>query len=425
MFLFLAFLLLLGSDDPLRRGLAALRDNHVQEAIDAFTSAERAHPEDARVHNFMGLALMAAGNTNAAAAEYLRATELNNQLEDAYRNLGYLEWSTHEHAAARSHLERALQLAPNDKFALYYLARVEMEDHETARAVARFATLGDKFDLALAYLYAGRYQDSAEVARSLPLSADVSTLLGVAEAKLGNEKPAAAALQKAAEINPEHEELWLNFSCELMGASHYREALAAVQAGLGANPKSYALHLRLGAVDLALGDYSQAENIFRNLLQAGDPLPMSAAGLAQVLLRTGRAEEAANLLSVSERRLGAQFLILYYEGLALDRSGDRKSALETFRRAVQANPESAEAHFGVGRVVLALGQSQEAAGEFETVLRLQPDNVAARRLLRLAYARAGDKNVTLPPVSQDETTPPSLVGDFILPDWRPPSGELP
>ncbi|MBV9265816.1 MAG: tetratricopeptide repeat protein [Acidobacteriaceae bacterium] len=425
-FFFVTLLLLTGFDDPFQRGLVALRQDHIQEAIDAFTAAASAHPNDARVHNFLGLAFMAADRTKDAAAEYLRATELNGQFEDAYRNLGYLEWSSHEHARARSHLERALQLAPGDKFALYYLGRVEMDDHDAASAVRSFERLGDSFDLALAYLYAGRYQDSVKTAKNLPDSADASTVLGVAEAKLGDESGAAAALRKAAEADGGHEERWLNLSRELMGSSHYPEALAAVEQGLRSNPRSYALQLRLGAVHLASGDYAAAEKAFRELVDASDPLPTSAAGLAQVLLRTGRAEEAVTLLSSTERRLGPQFLIVYFEGLALDRSGDRKSALVAFRRAVDMNPENPEAHFGVGRIELVLGQPREAAGELETVLRLQPRNVAAQRLLRLAKARAkedSNKDVTLPSDIEADREPPSFVGDFLLPDWHPPRSE--
>lgn len=420
MFLRLALFLLVGFDDPFQRGLAALRQDRAQEAIEAFTAAEKMHPEDARIHNFLGVALMAAGNTKAASAEYLRATELNEQFEDAYRNLGYLEWATHEDDRARLHLERALALEPSDKFALYYLARVDIDDHEPAPALHRFERLGNRFDVALAYLYAGRYQDSAKAARGLPLSADVSTIVGVAEAKLGNESAATAAFEKAAELEPGREEHWLNLSGELMGGSHYQKALADVEAGLRANPRSYALQLRLGAVQLALGDYSAAEKIFRDLVEAGDPLPTSVVGLAQVLLRTGRADEAVALLRSAEGRLGPQFVILYFEGLALDRSGDRNSALASFRRAVEANPESPEAHFGAGRLLLALGRAQEAASELETVLRLQPGNLAARRLLRVAHGRTGNKNLTLTPDTQNDDASPSAIGDFILPDWEAP-----
>src|SRR5271169_815018 len=122
-----------------------------------------------------------------------------------------------------------------------------------------------------------------------------------------------------------------------MELNRYPEALAAVQQSLLAIPKSYALHLRLGAVQLASGHYAEAESVFRDLVVAGDPLPTGYVGLAQVLLRTGRAEEAAVELGDAEKKLGANFLISYFRGLAFDRLGKPAEALPAFQQAVRLN----------------------------------------------------------------------------------------
>jgi hypothetical protein len=44
-----------------------------------------------------------------------------------------------------------------------------------------------------------------------------------------------------------------------------------------ANPKSYALHLRLGAAYLSSDRYAEAEQTFHELVRAGDPLPTSGS----------------------------------------------------------------------------------------------------------------------------------------------------
>ena len=88
-----------------------------------------------------------------------------------------------------------------------------------------------------------------------------------------------------------NEENWLNLTRELMEANRYAEAIATHEA-IAANPKSYALQLRLGASQLAAGKYAESEASFRALVDAGDPFPTSYVGLAQALLREGRAEDA-------------------------------------------------------------------------------------------------------------------------------------
>jgi len=93
------------------------------------------------------------------------------------------------------------------------------------------------------------------------------------------------------------------------------------------------LHLRLGAAHLAAGHYAEAESVFRALVAAGDPLPTGYIGLAQVLLRTGRAEEAASELANAGQKLGPNFLISYFLGLAFDRAGKPLEAMMAFQRS--------------------------------------------------------------------------------------------
>jgi hypothetical protein len=44
--------------DSFQRGLAALKENRLEDAFEAFTVAEREHPGDARVRNFRGILLV-------------------------------------------------------------------------------------------------------------------------------------------------------------------------------------------------------------------------------------------------------------------------------------------------------------------------------------------------------------------------------
>src|SRR5664279_1618055 len=113
--------------DPFQKALTALLQNHYAEALEDLTDAEREHPGDPRVHNFRGIALAAMGKNDSAIAEYRESVRLDPRMEDAYRNLGFLEWMEHQLDAARKTLERAVELAPDDSFAHYYLGRVLLD----------------------------------------------------------------------------------------------------------------------------------------------------------------------------------------------------------------------------------------------------------------------------------------------------------
>jgi tetratricopeptide (TPR) repeat protein len=498
--------------ESFKKGLSLLKENKPEAALVELTAAEREGPNDARVHNFRGIVLARLGQSTDAAAEYQEAIRLDPLMEDAYRNLGYLEWTEHNLGRAREALVRAVGLSPKDSFAHYYLGRVQLDGrfyaeafqelehsdvpwpaepgflievaagylalgreaegrkvlnqvaslrlldgqsvrvaslllavHENDTAIGLIRKLSDhqatasarwaQVDLALAYLFAGRYQEAADQAQNF-LSAQPSaeaesgqivaawSLAGIAHARLSHSNQAVDALRRAAALSPDREEHWLNLTRELMELSRYSEAISAVQDGLAANPKSYALHLRLGAADLAAGRYPEAETVFRNLVEAGDPLPTSYIGLAQVLLRTGRAGEADSELAAAQRKLGPIFLIAYFRGLSLDRAGKRLDAIPAFQQALRLNPHSAEAHLELGKTELAVGRVNDAIVELEEALHLSPGNVQAQRLLSRAYRRAGDTKRAAKYAETSTEAPPAaednLLGDFLLPDWQTP-----
>jgi len=114
-------------DDPLQEGLAALKENHLDVALERLTAAERQSPTNANIRNFLGIVFAQMGRNSEALSEYQEAIRLDPKLEDAYRNLGFLEWTDHNLEAARTHLNQALDIASEDAFAHYYLGRVQLD----------------------------------------------------------------------------------------------------------------------------------------------------------------------------------------------------------------------------------------------------------------------------------------------------------
>jgi len=513
------------ADDPFQAALLALRDNHVQAALDALTRAEREHPEDPRVRNFRGVVLARLNRDPEAAGEYREAIRLDPAMEDAYRNLGFLQWTEHHLQDARKSLLEALALKQDDSFAHFYLGRVELDSRqyerafvelrqsgldlptnpgfvfaaatgytaigrlddaratlrrldphslsaaESVKAASLLASLGQpdkaveilrgldlrragskatdpppwlRFDIALVHLTAGN--NSAAIKQVAPLTqtaqpdspsghllaqdqaAPAWSLLGIAQARRGDTEAAVSALHRAATLAPRQEEHWLNLTRELMELSRLPETIAATHQAVAAIPQSYALHLRLGAACLAAGHYADAEAVFRELTTAGDPLPTSYIGLAQVLLRTGHADEAVAELAAAHDKLGPTFLISYFQGLSLNRVNRRPEAVTAFQEAINLNPRSAEAHLGLGQSELALGHIPAAISELEQAHRLSPGDLPTMRLLNQARSRLANANTAPPQPAPDPTsdTAADRLGDFFFPEWQlPPTSPPP
>jgi tetratricopeptide (TPR) repeat protein len=355
---------------------------------------------------------------------------------------GYIALGRREDA--RKSLDPLLTLPLNDAQTIQ-VASLLLAIHQNEAAINLIQQLSKRlsppeaawvqFDLALAYLLEGSYEKAVEkahaYAQSLPQGASESresaqawSLIGIACAHLRQGERSVHALRQAAALAPGEEEHWLNLTRELMELIRYSEAISAVQNGLAANPKSYALQLRLGAAHLAAGHYAEAECVFRDLVTAGDPLPTGYIGLAQVLLRTGRAEEAATELAHAGQKLGPNFLISYFRGLAFDRAGKPLEAMMAFQDAVRLNSNHAEVHLSLGKTELALGRVSDAIAELQEALRLSPGNAQAKRLLSRAYRRAGDPKsaAKFAEPSADAPLDPEgdLLGDFFVPQWQGP-----
>lgn len=499
-------------DDALQAALTALQDNRLDDALNILTVAEREQSSDARIRNFRGIVLVRLERNSEAAGEYQEALRLDPELEDAYKNLGFLEWTEHHLESARAKLQRAVELAPADSFAHYYLGRVQLDagmyesafgeldrsgiawpsdsqflieaangyvalgqqekareiadrlsrmqltDNEIAVVARLLLYTGDnssatgllrrlnerqntpcprwaQFDLALSLLSAGNYEKAAvqgQVLIDAPQFAGAQgeeaapawSVVGIAKARLGDATAAVNAFRHASKLDAHREEYWLNLTRELLDVNR-EQAISMAQEALQSNPQSYALNLRLGAAYLSLDRYAESESVFRKLVAAGDPLPTSYVGLAQVLLRTGRAAEAASELADAGKKLGPNFLISYFQGLALNRAGRPAEAVPAFQEAIRLSPGNSEAHLGLGQAELTAGHNNEAIAELQKCLQISPGNAQAKRLLSQAYRRTGDTQAALrysQESAEEEPTHPKneLLGDFILPEWQGP-----
>jgi len=69
--------------------------------------------------------------------------------------------------------------------------------------------------------------------------------------------------------------------------------------------------------------------------------------------------------------------------MVLCRAGRMREGMERIEAAIRMKPDYAQAHFARGAALLQAGRRDEAAAEYEIVLRLRPGDPSARRMLEL------------------------------------------
>src|SRR5580704_6639352 len=433
------------------RNLGFLRwtEHQLESAREILQHAVSLSPEDSFAHYYLGRVELDAQRY----AQAFHELDLSRQPQPVDAGFliqaatGYIALGRQENA--RKSLQQLMNLPLSDAQSIQVTSLLlSLRENDSAIRIMKKLNAGHtstqatwvQFDLALAYLLAGNYEQAAkeaslyaktlhqEGADIAEHSAQAWSLIGISYAHLNQGEQSVGALRQATSLAPVDEEHWLNLTRELMELSRYPEAVSAAQNGLAANPRSYALHLRLGAAYLGAGRYKEAESVFRDLVGAGDPLPLGYIGLAQVLLRTDRADEAARELADAEKKLGRKFLISYFRGLALARAARPTEALAAFQQAVQLEPDNAEAHLNLGKTQFTLGHVNETIAELQEALRLDPANVPAKRLLSQAYRRVGDATNAAKYAEASTEAPMApvddLVGDFFVPQWQIPADSV-
>ena len=79
----------------------------------------------------------------------------------------------------------------------------------------------------------------------------------------------------------------------------------------------------------------------------------------------------------------------FREGATAQQRGNLERAVEAYRRAIQIDPQFAEAHANLGAVLARAGRYEEAILSNERALTIKPGLTAARLNLGLAHYRAG------------------------------------
>lgn len=239
---------------------------------------------------------------------------------------------------------------------------------------------------------------------------------------------AIRGFRDAVAVDPDYAEAHANLAGVLLQEGDYPGAIAECRKVLQLDPAGFGaeLYIRLATAHLLRGDNAEAIKSFRDALRI-DPRGCGEhvyLNLGTALLNLGRVDEAIMALQ-SALRMNADYDMAYFSlGNARLQSGDVPGAIDAYRDAVRVNPGYAdafvrlgialnrnnlpqqamdsfrkglaavsgqtsawvpiEAHFQIGKVLLAQGRNAEAAESFGAALRIDPGHTDARDGLRAA-----------------------------------------
>ena len=144
----------------------------------------------------------------------------------------------------------------------------------------------------------------------------------------------------------------------------------------------------------ARADWPAAEEAYRAALERSPDDPETLAGLGEVLIAQGRADEGRAL--VERARAGASASspegparAEVQLGLLAGQEGRFEAALTHFERALELAPDHGPAHVNRGKALLRLGRTNEAAEAFQNACRAAPQSFEAHYNLGVLLYGAG------------------------------------
>jgi tetratricopeptide (TPR) repeat protein len=144
------------------------------------------------------------------------------------------------------------------------------------------------------------------------------------------------------------------------------------------------------------GKWDQAEKDYRKILEENPRYPGIHFRLARLLLskpnpppdfQEQAKKELLQELDIDPANAGAQYVL----GELARQAGDFPEAVQRFTKAIQLDPNFADAYLGLGVSLLTEKKYAEAVAPLEIAVKHQPGNPAAHYNLATAYARTGRK----------------------------------
>ncbi|NXO85311.1 TMTC1 protein, partial [Sitta europaea] len=385
-----------------------------------FSSGVKTLPHNAKVHYNYANFLKDQGRNVEAIYHYKTALKLYPRHASALNNLGTL---TKDVVEAKDYYRRALQLNPQHNRALFNLGNLLKSQGKKEEAVILLRDsikYGPEFADAyssLASLLAEqeRLKEAEEVYKAgienCPESSDLHNNYGVFLVDTGSPERAMSHYRQAILLSPAHHVAMVNLGRLHRSLGQNKEAEVWYKRALKVSRKAEILS-PLGALFYNTGRYEEALQVYREAAALQPASKDIRLALAQVLAMMGRTKEAEKmtnhilledaeclecyrLLSAiySKQELYAKALeaiekalqlkpkdpkviseLFFTKGNQLREQNLLDKAFESYKRAVELNPDQAQAWMNMGGIEHIKGSYITARDYYEKALQLVPNS---------------------------------------------------
>lgn len=171
----------------------------------------------------------------------------------------------------------------------------------------------------------------------------------------------------------------------LREAGRVEDALALFRRASAANDLSAVPVADAAGCLMTLGKKKEAEKEYQRALALDPTLAAAATNLSRLLRERGAAAEGGAVLDRALEAGAHDPQVFYERGLVRAGSGNAKGALADFREAARRDPANPAPLENAARAAYQSGAKREAAGFYESLLRLAPNRLDIWKTLGALY----------------------------------------
>lgn len=268
-----------------------------------------------------------------------------------------------------------------------YLAKVAYADASNALTTGTIQEAEDAINRSILFAESDRaYQVAAaiKIARMNQIAADTTLAPSDAQSQfqLALSQGIEASLL-ATQLEPNNYQNWAMLGSvyqtvvplRIEGA--YENAKTAYERAMALNPSNPTLPYVAAQLEIAQGNNAAAEEYLIKSISLKRDYTQAIFLLSQLQVAAGRAREALEAAEAAAYFAPNDPTVLFQVGLLRSGTGNTDGAIEAFSRAVEVNPEYANARFFLAVAHSLKGQYAEALVQLETVAALSAENAAA------------------------------------------------
>jgi tetratricopeptide (TPR) repeat protein len=303
---------------------------------------------------------------------YLDRSVPKDQASEVWFHLGLAFQNNHENQRAMSAYARAVELNPENLQACFNSGMIQHEEGMLHPALKS-------------------YERSLEIDPQQP---KIWCNLGALQFQLGEFQKSVESFNRAVSLKPDYARAWDNLAGSLCALDQLDEAERCCHRALNYKDGYADPYFKLGSIYFQRGDVAAAEESFRRVLEVNPGYPLAGHYLAMVLARSGRLEEALEVIERAATPSGETELpsqAWMEMGFNLYERGEYEHAIRAYERALTFTPERAVIWLDAGVVHQQKGKLDQARRHYEQAVELEPDLARAWHNLGLVRQEIGDQ----------------------------------